>query len=157
MRSKWKGEGREGFMPRWLCPFHACEQAWHKQSRIPFLRPPAVPVRREKVLSSSKYILREVLTHQQLSLTKHPHIVQFQELIVTPRYLGMVIEYLPGALNLQEYLIQQGGSLPEDVCRFIFQQVQGGRSAGNCRSRRAKTAGGSFEFREHARQPGSGV
>lgn len=30
----------------------------------------------------------QVLHHQQLSLCKHPHIVEFHEVFLTPRYLG---------------------------------------------------------------------
>lgn len=69
-----------------------------------------------------KYVLRETLNHQQLSLCKHPHIVEFYEVFLTPSYLGVVMEYVNGT-NLQQYLEMAGGKLPEDVARFIFQQL----------------------------------
>ncbi|GLI61186.1 hypothetical protein VaNZ11_003478, partial [Volvox africanus] len=69
-----------------------------------------------------KYVLRETLNHQQLSLCKHPHIVEFHEVFLTPSYLAVVMEYVNGT-NLQHYLEGAGGKLPEDVARFIFQQL----------------------------------
>ncbi|KXZ49463.1 hypothetical protein GPECTOR_21g689 [Gonium pectorale] len=69
-----------------------------------------------------KYVLRETLNHQQLSLCKHPHIVEFHEVFLTPSYLAVVMEYVSGT-NLQHYLESAGGKLPEDVVRFIFQQL----------------------------------
>ncbi|PNW73673.1 hypothetical protein CHLRE_13g568050v5 [Chlamydomonas reinhardtii] len=69
-----------------------------------------------------KYVLRETLNHQQLSLCKHPHIVEFHEVFLTPSYLAVVMEYVNGT-NLQHYLEAAGGKLPEDVARFIFQQL----------------------------------
>ena len=65
----------------------------------------------------------QVLHHQQLSICKHPHIVEFYEVFLTPRYLGIVMEYIDG-LDLQAYVIKQGGCLTEDVARFVFQQVR---------------------------------
>ena len=32
------------------------------------------------------------------------------------------MEYIDGQ-DLQQYVIRQGGSLPEDVARFVFQQL----------------------------------
>jgi len=69
-----------------------------------------------------KYVLREILNHQQLSLYRHPHIVQFHEVILTPRYLGLVMEHIDG-VDLQSYLTKQGGTLSEEVARFLFQQL----------------------------------
>lgn len=39
-----------------------------------------------------------------------------------PCLQGVVMEYVPGT-NLQQYLEAAGGKLPEDVARFIFQQL----------------------------------
>mmetsp|Transcript_33756 Transcript_33756/g.85431 ORF Transcript_33756/g.85431 Transcript_33756/m.85431 type:complete len:539 (-) Transcript_33756:1450-3066(-) len=69
-----------------------------------------------------KYVSREILNHASLSLRKHPHIVEFLEVFLTPRYLGVVMEYVNGT-NLQQYLEANGGRLDEDVARFIFQQL----------------------------------
>lgn len=86
-------------------------------------RPVAIKyVPRGEDASLYKYMLREVLHHQTLSLCKHPHIVEFYEVFLTPRYLGIVMEYIDGA-DLQAYLMRQGGSLDEDVARFVFQQL----------------------------------
>lgn len=37
-------------------------------------------------------------------------------------FTGIVMEYIDGQ-DLQQYVIKQGGSLPEDVARFVFQQL----------------------------------
>lgn len=42
-------------------------------------------------IAGSKDTLREVLNHQQLSLKAYPHLVGFEAVILTPRFLG---EYL---------------------------------------------------------------
>ena len=36
--------------------------------------------------------------------------------------LGIVMEFIDGE-DLQAYLLKQGGSLSEDVARFVFQQL----------------------------------
>ena len=36
--------------------------------------------------------------------------------------LGIVMEFIDGE-DLQAYLLRQGGSLTEDVARFVFQQL----------------------------------
>ncbi len=33
---------------------------------------------------------------QELSLSKHPHIVEFKEVFATPQYLAEVVEYVEG-------------------------------------------------------------
>ncbi|GAX79602.1 hypothetical protein CEUSTIGMA_g7043.t1 [Chlamydomonas eustigma] len=71
---------------------------------------------------SSRPVLREVLNHQEISMYKHPHFVEFYELFLTPRYLGIVMEYVDGR-NLEAYLLEHGGKLPEDAARFLFQQL----------------------------------
>eukprot|EP00798_Chlamydomonas_sp_ICE-L_P008856 gene8856-3740_t len=78
----------------------------------------------ERGFSSSKYkyILREVLHHQQLSLCSHPHIVSFHEIFLTPKFLAIVMEYVEGP-NLQTYVDRHGGKLEEDTARFVFQQL----------------------------------
>ena len=38
----------------------------------------------------TKNILREILNHQELSLAKHPHIVEFKEVFLTSGYLCKV-------------------------------------------------------------------
>lgn len=53
-------------------------------------------------------MLRELLIHQELTLSRHPHIVEFREVILTPLYLGVVMEYVDGE-DLQQFLANTGG------------------------------------------------
>lgn len=46
---------------------------------------------------------REILNHQELSLSKHPHVVEFKEVFLTSRFLGEVLEYVEGE-TLQNFL-----------------------------------------------------
>lgn len=77
---------------------------------------------RSQLATSTKHVLREVLNHHQLSLCQYPHIVQLHEVFVTPRYLGVVMEYVDGQ-DMQTYLMKQGGKVPVDIARFLFQQL----------------------------------
>ncbi len=38
-------------------------------------------------VAHTKYVSRELLIHQELSATGHPHIVEFKEVFLTPRYV----------------------------------------------------------------------
>ena len=77
--------------------------------------------------------LREVLNHRLC--VAHPHIVRFQEALLTPRHLAIVMEYAPGG-DMFEFVLAHrergggGGSsagaprgLPEPVARAFFQQL----------------------------------
>lgn len=73
----------------------------------------------------NKAVMREVLNHRMLA--KHPHVVRFMEVILTPYHLGICMEYCPGG-DLFEYLAShqsplQCVGLPEDVARRFFQQL----------------------------------
>ncbi|KDD76995.1 protein kinase [Helicosporidium sp. ATCC 50920] len=66
----------------------------------------------------TKYVEREIINHRQLV---HPHIVQFKEVFLTPRYLGIVMEYAAGG-DMFEYVVCKGG-LRESEARWFFQQL----------------------------------
>lgn len=71
----------------------------------------------------SKGVVREVRNHRLVSM--HPHVVQFKEVFVTPRYLAIVMEYVAGG-DLCDYFIEHnlvGSGLPEDLARWFFQQI----------------------------------
>jgi serine/threonine-protein kinase SRK2 len=51
---------------------------------------------------------RELLNHQELSLSRHPHIVEFREAFLTPLHLAVVMEFVEGE-NLQQFLANTGG------------------------------------------------
>ncbi|KAG1660727.1 hypothetical protein FOA52_003036 [Chlamydomonas sp. UWO 241] len=77
---------------------------------------------RDHVAAHHKLVQREVLNHHQLSLYKHPHLVELLEVILTPRYLGIVMNFVSG-VSLTSYLMAKGGGLGEETARFIFQQL----------------------------------
>jgi len=58
--------------------------------------------------TQSKYVERELLNHQELSASRHPHIVEFREVFLTPSHLCVVMEYVEGE-NLQQFLANTGG------------------------------------------------
>eukprot|EP00798_Chlamydomonas_sp_ICE-L_P002015 gene2015-33441_t len=72
-----------------------------------------------------KYILRELINHWELSKFGHPHIVEFLEVVRTPNYLGLILEYVEGPSLYKEK--NRGkktrGRLKEHEARFIFQQL----------------------------------
>ncbi|KAK9821812.1 hypothetical protein WJX74_000164 [Apatococcus lobatus] len=63
-------------------------------------------------------LLRGIENHLELS---HPHIIDIKEVHLTPKYLGLVLEFAPGG-DLFQY-IQSHGSLTETETRRIFQQL----------------------------------
>lgn len=69
-------------------------------------------------LQVTKYVEREILNHRQLV---HPHIVQFKEVFLTDRYLGIAMEYAAGG-DMFEYVVRKGG-LRESEARWFFQQL----------------------------------
>ncbi|KAL4521907.1 hypothetical protein Ndes2437B_g07672 [Nannochloris sp. 'desiccata'] len=66
----------------------------------------------------TKYVEREILNHRQLV---HPHIVQFKEVFLTKKYLGITMEYAAGG-DMFEYVVRKGG-LRESESRWFFQQL----------------------------------
>jgi len=72
--------------------------------------------------NQTKYVLREVLIHQELTCSRHPHIVEFKEVFLTPSHLGVVMEAVEGE-DLQSFLVNTGGRVSEALARFLFQQL----------------------------------
>jgi serine/threonine protein kinase len=66
----------------------------------------------------TKYVEREILNHRNLV---HPHIVQFKEVFLTKKYLGITMEYAAGG-DMFEYVVRKGG-LRESEARWFFQQL----------------------------------
>ena len=69
------------------CPAHQLNnlqapQRFGKQVAIKFLE------RGERI--NETYVSREICNHSQLL---HPHIVQFKEVFLTPKHLGICMEY----------------------------------------------------------------
>jgi serine/threonine-protein kinase SRK2 len=56
----------------------------------------------------NKYLLRELLIHQELSACHHPHIVELRDVFLTPLHLAAVHEYVEGE-DLQTFLSNTGG------------------------------------------------
>ncbi|XP_073059860.1 serine/threonine-protein kinase SRK2I-like [Primulina eburnea] len=63
-------------------------------------------------------VKREIINHRSL---RHPNIVRFKEVILTPNHLAIVMEYASGG-ELYE-LISSEGCFNEDKARYFFQQL----------------------------------
>ncbi|PWA80819.1 rho-associated protein kinase 1/2 [Artemisia annua] len=89
--------------------------------------------KRTKELLAVKYIERgskidenvhrEIINHRSL---KHPNIIRFKEVLLTPTHLAIVMEYAAGG----ELFVQicNAGRFSEDEARFFFQQLISGVS-----------------------------
>ncbi|XP_052191247.1 serine/threonine-protein kinase SAPK1 isoform X1 [Diospyros lotus] len=66
---------------------------------------------------------REIMNHRSL---KHPNIVRFKEVLLTPTHLAIVMEYAAGGELFQR--ICNAGRFNEDEARFFFQQLISGVS-----------------------------
>ncbi|KAL4419116.1 hypothetical protein ABPG77_004437 [Micractinium sp. CCAP 211/92] len=68
-----------------------------------------------------RYVMREVMHHGGL---KHPFIIDLKEVLLTPEYLAIVMEYAQGG-NLHRFLRERclHNRLTEDQARWIFQQM----------------------------------
>ncbi|CAD7700292.1 unnamed protein product [Ostreobium quekettii] len=64
-------------------------------------------------------VLREVLIVRKL---QHKHIVRFREAHLNSRHLCLVFDYVPGG-NLEQFVDSRGGTLPEHLARYFFQQL----------------------------------
>ncbi|KAG8634246.1 serine/threonine-protein kinase SAPK3 [Manihot esculenta] len=68
-------------------------------------------------------VQREIINHRSL---RHPNIVRFKEVILTPTHLAIVMEYAAGGELFAR--ICSAGRFSEDEARFFFQQLISGVS-----------------------------
>nr|GMD51783.1 serine/threonine-protein kinase SRK2I-like [Ipomoea batatas]GMD55245.1 serine/threonine-protein kinase SRK2I-like [Ipomoea batatas] len=68
-------------------------------------------------------VQREIINHRSL---RHPNIVRFREVILTPTHLAIVMEYASGGELFER--ICNAGRFNEDEARFFFQQLISGVS-----------------------------
>uniref|UniRef100_A0A2P2KKQ9 non-specific serine/threonine protein kinase n=1 Tax=Rhizophora mucronata TaxID=61149 RepID=A0A2P2KKQ9_RHIMU len=68
-------------------------------------------------------VLREIINHSSL---RHPNIVRFKEVVLTPKDLAIVMEYAAGGELFGR--ICSAGRFSEDEARFFFQQLISGVS-----------------------------
>ncbi|PHT58387.1 Serine/threonine-protein kinase SAPK3 [Capsicum baccatum] len=68
-------------------------------------------------------VQREIINHRSL---RHPNIVRFKEVLVTPSHLAIVMEYAAGGELFGR--ICSAGRFSEDEARFFFQQLTSGVS-----------------------------
>ncbi|TXG52753.1 hypothetical protein EZV62_021922 [Acer yangbiense] len=70
-----------------------------------------------------EHVRREIMNHRSL---KHPNIVTFKEVLLTPTHLAIVMEYAAGGELFER--ICNAGRFSEDEARFFFQQLISGVS-----------------------------
>ncbi|KAG8632915.1 serine/threonine-protein kinase SAPK2 [Manihot esculenta] len=70
-----------------------------------------------------EHVQREIMNHRSL---KHPNIVRFKEVLLTPTHLAIVMEYAAGGELFER--ICNAGRFCEDEARFFFQQLISGVS-----------------------------
>lgn len=68
-------------------------------------------------------VQREIINHRSL---RHPNIVRFREVILTPTHLAIAMEYASGGELFER--ICNAGRFSEDEARFFFQQLISGVS-----------------------------
>ncbi|KAH8514005.1 hypothetical protein H0E87_007024 [Populus deltoides] len=68
-------------------------------------------------------VQREIINHRAL---RHPNIVRFKEVLLTPTHLAIVMEYAAGGELFAR--ICSAGRFSEDETRFFFQQLISGVS-----------------------------
>uniref|UniRef100_A0A0E0MP43 non-specific serine/threonine protein kinase n=1 Tax=Oryza punctata TaxID=4537 RepID=A0A0E0MP43_ORYPU len=68
-------------------------------------------------------VQREIINHRSL---RHPNIIRFKEVILTPTHLAIVMEYASGGELFER--ICSAGRFSEDEARFFFQQLISGVS-----------------------------
>ncbi|XP_057501480.1 serine/threonine-protein kinase SAPK1-like isoform X2 [Actinidia eriantha] len=70
-----------------------------------------------------EHVQREIMNHRSL---KHPNIIRFKEVLLTPTHLAIVMEYASGGELFER--ICNAGRFSEDEARFFFQQLISGVS-----------------------------
>ncbi|KAJ4963109.1 hypothetical protein NE237_023048 [Protea cynaroides] len=68
-------------------------------------------------------VIREIINHRSL---RHPHIIQFKEVVLTPTHLATVTEYASGGELFER--ICNAGRFTENEARYFFQQLISGVS-----------------------------
>lgn len=68
-------------------------------------------------------VAREIINHRSL---RHPNIIRFKEVVLTPSHLGIVMEYAAGGELFDR--ICTAGRFSEDEARYFFQQLISGVS-----------------------------
>ncbi|XP_077213335.1 serine/threonine-protein kinase SAPK2-like [Tasmannia lanceolata] len=68
-------------------------------------------------------VKREIINHRSL---RHPNIIRFKEVLLTPTHLAIVMEYAAGGELFER--ICSAGRFSEDEARFFFQQLISGVS-----------------------------
>lgn len=66
-------------------------------------------------------VAREIINHRSL---KHPNIIRFKEVVLTPTHLAIVMEYAAGGELFER--ICNAGRFSEDEARYFFQQLISG-------------------------------
>ncbi|KAF7834437.1 serine/threonine-protein kinase SAPK2 [Senna tora] len=70
-----------------------------------------------------EHVQREIINHRSL---KHPNIIRFKEVLLTPTHLAIVMEYAAGGELFER--ICNAGRFSEDEARYYFQQLISGVS-----------------------------
>ncbi|KAG0476921.1 hypothetical protein HPP92_013283 [Vanilla planifolia] len=68
-------------------------------------------------------VAREIINHRSL---RHPNIIRFKEVVLTPTHLSIVMEYAAGGELFER--ICNAGRFSEDEARYFFQQLISGVS-----------------------------
>ncbi|CAL9119152.1 unnamed protein product [Musa textilis] len=63
-------------------------------------------------------VAREIINHRSL---RHPNIIRFKEVVLTPTHLGIVMEYAAGGELFERICVT--GRFSEDEARYFFQQL----------------------------------
>ncbi|XP_059313574.1 serine/threonine-protein kinase SRK2A isoform X3 [Lycium ferocissimum] len=66
-------------------------------------------------------VAREIINHKSL---RHPNIIRFKEVVLTPTHLAIVMEYAAGGELFER--ICNAGRFSEDEARYFFQQLISG-------------------------------
>ncbi|KAK8710917.1 hypothetical protein V6N13_146226 [Hibiscus sabdariffa] len=77
----------------------------------------------ERGAKIDEHVQREIMNHRSL---KHPNIIRFKEVLLTPTHLAIVMEYAAGGELFER--ICNAGRFSEDEARFFFQQLISGVS-----------------------------
>ncbi|KAJ8765526.1 hypothetical protein K2173_014648 [Erythroxylum novogranatense] len=70
-----------------------------------------------------EHVQREIMNHRSL---KHPNIIRFKQVLLTPTHLAIVMEYAAGGELFDR--ICNAGRFSEDEARYFFQQLISGVS-----------------------------